>query len=49
VLEHSPEEQTNCWLSIFMALPSSIRRRKMSLYVYIFIAAIPVNYNSDFL
>jgi hypothetical protein len=50
VLEHCGEGETNCWPSICRGVSlvtASLRRRNMSMYVYLFIVAIYVNYTRE--
>ena len=52
VLEHCREGETNAWLSIFsvrFVLTTPLRRRRMSVYISLFTAAIPINRTRDFL
>jgi hypothetical protein len=51
VLEHCNEGETNCWFSIFLVLillTTSLRRRRMSMYISLFTATIAVNYAAEF-
>ena len=51
VLEHRREWKTKCWFSVLSGhflLTESLRRRRMSMYIYLFTVAIPVKYANEF-